>query len=44
MHLSLYYKLAFWLSGNPLQFNMDPQWQLYFLQSINAVKDRMLIM
>ncbi len=38
----LYYKQGFWLSGNPLHFNMGPQWQIYFLQSINAALYGML--
>ncbi len=28
------FKVAFWLSGFPLYFNIGPQWQIYFLQSI----------
>ncbi len=32
----LYYKREFGLCGNPLHFNMGPEWQIYFLQSINA--------
>ncbi len=34
--LKYLYKVAFWLSGNPLRFNMNAQWCLYFLRRVQC--------